>query len=253
MRTRSSMTTPMTTRDDGDDGDRGDGGDRGKGATDEDDGWRDFSDVVKGSDVVGSRNRKGKPTKGKGKGNAQQGKRCHQQGQGTGKGLGLLQSPTGPALVEVEERAERVARGTRVPVPRGTRVARVARAIGAEVERAEVDQVEPGSTVSPWRGNVTPTAGAMSMGATWIGLDSSSRILMLFSLFFAFGCWVKVACSVHVMSLWVVFVLLLFRFRFVFVFVRSKPSNSLCPSEIRLWADEEPDTGRLAAPGAEAG
>ena len=140
--------------------------------------------MVKGPDVVGSRNRKGKPTN-KGKGNAYKGNDVTNKGKGD-KGLGLLQSPTGPAL-EVEERAERVARGTRVPVPRGTRVARVARAIGAEVERAEVDQVEPGSTVSPWRGNVTPTAGAMSMGATWIGLGSSSRILMLFSLVLLLG------------------------------------------------------------------
>ena len=89
-----------------------------------------------------------------------------------------LPSPTGPALVEVEERAERVAR-----------VTRVARDTRAEVERAEVEraEVESGSMALQWRGSAMPTEDAMWRGATWIGPANSTRILMMFSLVLILG------------------------------------------------------------------
>ena len=71
-----------------------------------------------------------------------------------------LPSPTGPALVEVEERAERVAR-----------VTRVARDTRAEVERAEVEraEVESGSMALQWRGSAMPTEDAMWRGLRGLG------------------------------------------------------------------------------------
>ena len=68
---------------------------------------------------------------------------------------------------------------------------------------------------------------------------------------FALGFWVKVACIVHVMSSWVAFVSLLFG---LLLFIRFVPfvANSLCPSEIWLWADAQPHASGMAPPRAEA-